>query len=178
VVGVEAGDRQVVAHVGLHALGRLADRLGLGARLSEQVGWAGERAPVHDRGTVLVQAMLMLAGGGESCADIEHLRVQARLFGAVASDSTLYRTITALDPGTLGRLGVAMAETRAQVWSRTATTTGTAPVVLDIDASLIEGARGTRGIPQESRGLRSPITGQCRLRRKQPETAARAARPS
>ena len=80
-VGIEAGDRQVVAHVGLHALGAFADRLGLGRRLSRQIGWAGERGPVHHRATVLVQSMLMLAGGGESCADIEHLRSQQRLFG-------------------------------------------------------------------------------------------------
>ena len=35
----------------------------------------------------------MLAGGGESCADIEHLRAQTDLFGHVASDSTVYRTL-------------------------------------------------------------------------------------
>ena len=29
---------------------------------------------MHDRGKVLVQAMLMLTGGGEACADIERLR--------------------------------------------------------------------------------------------------------
>lgn len=34
---------------------------------------------MHDRGKVLTQAMLMLAGGGEACADIEHLRSQGRL---------------------------------------------------------------------------------------------------
>ena len=90
-VKVEAGDGQVVAHVGLHALGRFADRLGFGERLSEQVPWSGERAPFHDRGTVIVQAMLMLAGGGESVADIEHLRTQDRLFGPVPSDTTLRR---------------------------------------------------------------------------------------
>jgi hypothetical protein len=137
-VKVEAGDRQVVAHVGLHALGAFGDRLGFGDRLSGQIPWTGERAPFHDRGTVLVQAMLMLAGGGESCADIEHLRAQDRLFGLVPSDSTLYRTITALDAVTLAGLGVAMAQTRAQVWSRAGATTGTTPVVLDIDASLIQ----------------------------------------
>lgn len=135
-VGIESGDRQVVAHVGLHALGAFADRLGLGASLSEQIPWTGERPPVHDRGTVLVQTMLMLAGGGESCADIEHLRAQARLFGPVPSDSTLYRTITALDPVILGRLGTAMAETRARVWDRV--DVSAQPVVLDIDASLIQ----------------------------------------
>ena len=38
--------------------------------------------------------MLMLAGGGECCADIEFLGSQGRLFGEVCSDSTLYRTFT------------------------------------------------------------------------------------
>ncbi len=83
--------------------------------------------------------MLMLAGGGESCADIEHLRAQDRLFGSVPSDSTLYRTITALDHNTLVRFATAVAQTRALVWSRSAaTTTGPSTVVLDIDASLIQ----------------------------------------
>lgn len=135
-VGIEAGDAQVVAHVGLHALGAFADRLELGSRLSGQIAWAGERAPVHDRGTVLTQAMLMLAGGGESVADIEHLRSQPRLFGPVASDTTLRRTILSIDAETLARLHDAVAETRAEVWTRSATTKG--PVVLDVDASLVE----------------------------------------
>ncbi len=88
-VRVEAGGDQVVAHVGLHALGSFADRLGLGDCLSARIALTGERAPIHDRGKVLVQAMLMLAGGGEACSDIEHLRAQERLFGSVPSDSTL-----------------------------------------------------------------------------------------
>ena len=64
-VRVESGGGGVVAHVGLHALGLFADRLGVGASLSSAVPPAGERAPAHDRGKVLTQAMLMLAGGGE-----------------------------------------------------------------------------------------------------------------
>ena len=83
-VGVEAGGTQVVAHAGLHALGRFADRIGLGLSLSAAIPWAGERAPLHDRGTVLTHAMLMLAAGGEACSDIEFLAPQSRLFGAVA----------------------------------------------------------------------------------------------
>lgn len=51
----------------------------------------------------LTQAMLMLAGGSESCADIEALCAQDRLFGHVPSDSTVYRTFRQIDPGTLGR---------------------------------------------------------------------------
>ena len=137
-VRVESGGDQVVAHVGLHALGGLADRLGLGEALSAGVAATGECGVLHDRGKVLVQAMLMLAGGGECCADIEHLRSQADLFGEVASDSTLYRTFRRLDSVTLGGLWEAMAETRAKVWRRSGATTGKARVVLDIDASLVE----------------------------------------
>lgn len=135
-VVVGAGGRQVVAHVGLHALGAFADRLGLGDALSARIPPAGERLPVHDRGKVLTQAMLMLAGGGEACADIEHLRAQGSLFGAVASDSTLYRTFRQITPAILEGIWEAMAETRSKVWSRAAVTTGTTTVVLDIDASL------------------------------------------
>ncbi len=137
-VDVEAGGTQVVAHAGLHALGRFADRIGLGASLSAAIPWTGERAPLHDRGTVLTHAMLMLAAGGEACSDIEFLAPQSRLFGAVASDSTLYRTMRAITPSVLADLSLRAAATRAQVWRRMAATCGTAMVVLDIDASLVQ----------------------------------------
>ena len=85
---VECGGTQVVAHAGLHALGRFADRVGLGPALSSAIPWLGERAPERDRGVVLTHAMLMLAAGGEACSDIEFFASQSRLFGPVASDST------------------------------------------------------------------------------------------
>lgn len=135
---VEGSGEGVVAHVGLHALGAFADRLSLGHCLSERIPIPGERQPVHDRGKVLVQAMMMLAGGGESCTDIEHLRSQETLFGSVASDSTLYRTFRSLDPTVVSALWEAMAEVRQQVWRRSGATTGKEVVVLDIDASLHE----------------------------------------
>lgn len=53
-VVVEPSGSGVVAHVGLHALGCFADRLGLGNSLSERIAPGGERLPVHDRGKVLV----------------------------------------------------------------------------------------------------------------------------
>jgi len=135
---VEPGGTGVVAHVGLHALGCFADRLGLGDSLSARIPLTGERLPVHDRGKVLVHSALMLAGGGESCADIEHLRLQPDLFGSVPSDSTVFRTFHQLDATTRSGIAEAMAEMRAKVWSRSSVTTGSAPVVLDIDASLVE----------------------------------------
>jgi len=128
----------VVAHVGLHALGSFADRLGLGEALSGAIPWAGNGVPVHDRGKVLTQAALVLAGGGESCLDIEHLRLGEDLFGAVPSDTTVARAFHEIAPATRTEIASAVAGVRDKVWSRSAATTGADPVVLDIDASLVE----------------------------------------
>lgn len=132
-VGVEVGETGVVGHAGLWTLGGFADRLGLGEALSEAFGASGV---VHDRGGVLVHAMLMLVGGGEACTDVEHLRAEPGLFGDVASDSTLYRTMRSIDPATLGRLDGAVSGVRNQVWGRLVNTDG--PLLLDIDSSLHE----------------------------------------
>jgi hypothetical protein len=137
-VHVEAGGTGVVAHVGLHALGAFADRLELGDALSARVPWTGERAPVHDRGKVLTQAMLMLAGGGEAVSDIEALRCGDTLFGSVPSAPTLYRTIRhELTPAVVADLHDAFAQVRSEVWARSSVTNTTDPILLDIDASLV-----------------------------------------
>jgi len=82
--------------------------------------------------------MLMLAAGGEACSDIEFLASQPRLFGQVASAPTLYRTIRNITPTVLTDLAAATATVRADMWRRMAATVGTAKVVLDIDASLVQ----------------------------------------
>ena len=128
------GDR-VVWGAGLFALGGFADRAGLTVALSAAVPPRGERAPVHDRGEVLVHGLLVLAGGGEACTDIEYLRSQPELFGEVASDSTLYRTITGLGPGGAAALLGAAAAVRERLWADRARS---GPLVVDIDSTLIE----------------------------------------
>jgi hypothetical protein len=135
---VEPGGTGVAAHVGLHALGTFADRLGLGDALSSCLPWAGPGIPVHDRGKVLVQSALMLAGGGESCLDIEFLRTGDDLFAAVPSDTTVARTFHEITPEKRTALQGALAEVRTEVWRRSSATTGNGPVYLDIDASLVE----------------------------------------
>ena len=95
-VVVESGGKQVAAHAGLHALGAFADRLGLGAAISEAIIRTTGKLPLHDRGKVMVHLLLLLAGGGEGCADVEHLRAQRALFPDVCSDSTLYRRATSV----------------------------------------------------------------------------------
>ena len=134
-VKVDIGGTGVVSHVGLHALGSFADRLGLGDGLSSAI--PQRPTLLHDRGKVLVEAALVLAGGGESCADIEHLRAEAALFGFVASDSTLHRSFHEIDAKTRAKIATKVASVRAQVWERSAVTKS-GPVFLDIDASLVE----------------------------------------
>ena len=132
---IETGGDGVVAHVGLHALGRFADTLGLGAALSARIVPTGERFPFHDRGKVLVHAMLMLAGGGEACSDIEVLRAQPACSGRCRRTrrciAPTARSTRSPRPG-CGRR-----------WPRSARRCGRRsmtgePVVLDIDGSLIE----------------------------------------
>ena len=96
-VKVESGGSGVAAHIGLHTLGALADQLRLGTSLSSRIAPRGERMPLHERGKVLAQMALVRAGGGESCADIEHLRAQEAMFGSVPSDSTVFRTLHEFD---------------------------------------------------------------------------------
>ena len=137
-VVVEPNGTGVVAHVGLHALGSFADRLGLGDALSAAIPWAGGGFPVHDRGKVLVQMALVLAGGGESCLDVEHLRIGDDLFGSVPSDTTVARTFHEISASTRDGIADALAGVRAEVWRRSQAATGPGPVVLDIDASLVD----------------------------------------
>ena len=137
-VKVETGGTGVVAHVGLHAVGAFADRLGLGDALSGALTYRGPGVPVHGRGKVLVQAALVLAGGGESCLDIEHLRAGSDLFGSVPSDTTVARAFAEITAEDRSRVASALAPLRTEVWSRSDATAGGGPVLLDIDASLVE----------------------------------------
>ena len=136
-VVVEGGGRQVVSHAGLHALGSFADSIGLGTALSEATVTHSNRLPLHDRGKVMSHLLLVLAGGGESCADIEYLRVQRSLFRDVCSDSTLYRTMHELHPLAVLRLKAAVATVRADVWKRMPEVWRNEGI-LDFDASLVE----------------------------------------
>ena len=94
--------------------GAFADRLGLGSLLSSRIAPRGERLHVQDRGKVLTQMAIVIAGGGKSCADIEHLRFQSDLFGHMASDSTAHRTFHELDGAALVELAKATVAVRAK----------------------------------------------------------------
>ena len=129
------GDAQAVSLAGMHLLGELADRLGLSSAYSDAVPASGERAPVHDRGRLLAQVAVMLAGGGVCVSDMAALRDQPVLFGTVASDPTIWRVLNGIDDETLVALRRARGQARARAWGSGG---GPADVVLDVDSSLVE----------------------------------------
>ncbi len=147
----------VVAHAGNVATRLLADQVGLTGVLSTAMTRGGF-TPTHDRGRVLVDVAVLIAGGGEAIADIDVLRHQSEVLGSVASAPTVWRTLDEVTPAVAKRIDKARAKVRAHVWSqlpggvpasRVAGTDLGDTVVLDVDATLVaahsekEGAAST-----------------------------------
>jgi hypothetical protein len=87
-----------------------------------------------------------LAVGGDCLADIALLRAEPGVYGPVASDPTVSRTIDALAadaPAVLKAINTARAAARAAVWELAGEhapdhdTNAAAPLVIDIDATLV-----------------------------------------
>jgi len=135
----------MVSHVGAALLRMLADRAGLTGALSTalaRTGWF----PVHDRGRVLVDLAVMIADGGEAICDIDVLRHQSAVFGAVASDTTVWRVLDEIGTVQLRRIAKARAKARARMWqlfggppvARAASRDiGEGVVVLDVDSTIV-----------------------------------------
>jgi hypothetical protein len=113
---VEVAGRGVVAHTGSVAVRLLADRSGLTGRLSQVLN-PKDALILHDRGRVLTDVAVVIADGGRVVSDLAVLRDQDELFGPVASDPTLWRTLNSVDEHTLARIAAARAKTRVLVWN-------------------------------------------------------------
>jgi hypothetical protein len=147
-LSVEVAGHDVINHVGAAALRLIADRTGLTGGLSRALARRGF-VPVHDRGRVLADAAVLIADGGRVLSDLATLRDQGELYGPVASDPTLWRTLNEI--GDLQRRKIARerARTRAHVWSLIEHRHGRIPpsrvgdrdlgktVVIRLDASLV-----------------------------------------
>src|SRR3954463_9558487 len=88
-------------------------------------GRAGPR-PRHDPGRVLVDLAVAIADGAEAITDIAVLADQPDLFGPVASDSTCWRLLEALDEPRLEAVAAARARAREVAWAQRAEVTGRA----------------------------------------------------
>jgi len=131
---VSADGTNVVSHAGVRLLSDLADAIGLTGGLSIAMAPTKQRRRGHDRGHVLVDLAMSIADGGDAIADLAVLRNEPNLFGSVASDSTAWRTLDAVDSAALKRIAVARAEARRQVWAA-----GADPgfYVIDFDGTLV-----------------------------------------
>ncbi len=119
---------------------------GLGATLSRELaGWRKDLA-VHDPAKVLLDLALMLATGGDCLADVAVLRAEPDVYGRVASDPTISRTIDALAAGApkvLAAIDRARASARSRAWALAGPDApdhgadAKNPVVIDIDATLV-----------------------------------------
>jgi Transposase DDE domain group 1 len=100
----------------------------------------------HDPAKVITDLAIALAVGGDCLADVALLRAEPAVFGAVASDPTVSRTIDALaaDPKrALAAIEAARSAARARVWmlaGEHAPDHGIAadqPLLIDTDATLV-----------------------------------------
>ena len=124
----------VANHVGTRLLVDLADAVGLTGSLSAAMAPTKQRRRGHDRGEVLTDLAVAIAGGAETISDLATMRDQPDLFGRVASHPTVWRTLDAVDAAALERIKIARADARANAWAA-----GADPgfYVIDIDATLV-----------------------------------------
>lgn len=113
---------------------------------------------MHDPAKVLLDLALGLAVGGDCLADVAVLRAEPGVFGLVASDPTVSRTIDRLaddSSAALAAIDTARAAARARAWALAGDhapdhgTDAARPLVIDVDATLVtahsekEGAAAT-----------------------------------
>ena len=87
----------VVSHAGSRLLADVADRTTLTGELAEVLSALRRPRARHDPGRVLVDMAVAIADGATTISDVAVLADQAALFGAVASDSTCWRLLEAID---------------------------------------------------------------------------------
>jgi Transposase DDE domain group 1 len=146
---VSADGRGVVSHAGSRLLADLADRTTLTGEVAEALQHLGRPRAVHDPGRVLVDLAVAVADGAECISDIAVLADQPGLFGAVASDSTVWRLLDQIDQSELAAVAGARAAAREVAWAQRAEVTGQ-PVpaataagvelpglLIDLDASIV-----------------------------------------
>ena len=135
-VEVTADGTGLVSHAGTVLVAQVADKVGLTRALSLRLGCLKQRRRGHDPGRVIRDLAVMLTDGGECVSDLGAVRDQQALFGAVASDSTAFRTVDKIASmsGGLDALRSAHVRARERFWELHG-----APerLTIDVDATLI-----------------------------------------
>jgi hypothetical protein len=119
-VHVDTAGAGVVSQAGGAALVEAVQASGLDAALSEALGPWRKPLAVHDPAKLVCDLAIALALGGDCLADVAVLRAEPGVYGRVASDPTVSRTVAALAadaPRALKAIATARAATRARVWA-------------------------------------------------------------
>ena len=143
---VDGAGTQVVSQAGAVLLTETVATVGLDRALSTALERWRPRWAVHDPAKVLLDLALGLAVGGDCLADVGVLRAEPSVFGLVASDPTVSRTIDRLADDAdrvLAAIDTARAAVRAQAWRLAGNrapdhgTDGARPLIIDVDATLV-----------------------------------------
>lgn len=124
----------LVSHAGIAWLAETADLAGLTAGLSAAMAAVPQRR--HDPGRTLAHMILALADGATCLSDLAAIRSQRSMFGAVASEATVWRTFDQIGPVELRGIATARQAARERAWSAGAGPVGD-DLIIDFDATLI-----------------------------------------
>jgi len=154
---VATGGEALVSTSGAALLLRTAQVSELSRGLSTALApWRRDRC-VHDPAKTLLDVAVAIALGGDCLADVGVVRAQPEIFGPVASDPTVSRLVEALaaDPArAIGAIRAARAAARQVVWSGRSPVPATGPVIVDLDATLVEAHSEKEGAqPTYKRGF-------------------------
>src|SRR5215212_10860277 len=142
----DGAGQMVVSQAGGLLLTDTVRAVGLDRELAAAVGRWRLPMAVHDPAKVVLDLAVTLALGGDCLADIALLRAEPGVYGLVASDPTVSRTIGGLAadaPAALKAINNARATARAAVWALAGghapdhAADAAAPLVIDIDATLV-----------------------------------------
>ncbi len=145
-VQVDTAEVPAVGQAGGVLLTDTVAAAGLDAALSAALSSWRRPLAIHDPGKVVLDLALSLALGGDCLADIALLRAEPGVYGLVASDPTVSRTVDALAadaPAALRAINAARASARAQVWALAGEdapdhgANAASPLVIDVDATLV-----------------------------------------
>ena len=144
---VEVRGEDVVGHAGNVIPRMLADATGLTGGLSAALS---RPEVLRDRGVVLRDVAVSIAGGAQNLAGTAVLRDQGRVFGQVASIPTMWRSLNEIDDAALTRIMLARNKVRERVWQLVEARHGRIPpsrtcygdlgelIVIRIDATLCD----------------------------------------
>ncbi len=136
----------IVSQAGAVSLVETMRSAGLDTALSSALSPWRKPSARHDPGKVIADLAIALALGGDCLADVGLLRAEPGVFGQVASDPTVSRTIDALAddaPRALAVIEAARAAARSRVWQLAGEhapdhgVNRDRPLIIDLDATLV-----------------------------------------